>query len=704
MTIVNSCCCTVTPCTIPFKGGYSCGSRIMIQADWSAIQRKTFDPWYPIAQCFGVAVANSQTNNHCTCDDLWRLCDQGQTLPPSPRMEATYCAGGTLPCGFGDINPQNVCDGCFQNWCVGSYSEPIYPGGFQHSHEWAFCVDRKGYSNPPNMPMELRRSGSWVPTNNLPIPQCNQPLGAGNPNAFYPRCGELVDVNMFVDNLTSKKNGGSANGGCCVGVEDCSSRSTISQMILADNQGIWKVGYCRDLQGNLLYPQRYLCGSEMPVSCPNPSDNICTEDKSYCAMASQTMQNLSKGWHTTASLERHLRTTTVGATPESFEVTEGGSGYEVDQNGTPVRLTWVSGGNVPKEFAEPWVVISSVDKDGAITGVQIPLNGGGMGTVVGAIYSVPISQASSGDGLALLLVEDIEPWNSTDNPWFRIHLRTLDDSHTKLQDPVTNYYDFTTEPAYQFHLDRCKAPLNPEPANYCIYKGCVATPFPEPCPPTWELSSQVTAPSWQWTNHSSEIPNDFSADLNPLGMTILDAQGRPKKTPWVTLALLRFWTWDAIALEMVKFEESYHCFGTQQTFVTWWNTDVPPVGEMHSQYALCEIGSSFIPLWLGLRADKMMEIPTRDLQAGEFQGQWYDPYHPLSPDYFCNALQGWRGNACCFAPGCTGKGTWIPDNSDEWRIKSMTAHKVELEARPRYWYGFGMSIVDSSMSISKMII
>jgi len=239
--------------------------------------------------------------------------------------------------------------------------------------------------------------------------------------------------------------------------------------------------------------------------------------------------------------------------------------------------------------------------------------------------------------------------------------------------------------------------LSGENAHYCIYKDCVALPYTTACPPEILHLGAVTQPFFQFTNYNSNVVNDYGADLNPLGMTVVDQWGNHVKTPWVTLALLQYWTWSEQKNQMVKVEIKSHCFGTQQTWKTRWDA------EGNNAHAIVEVQANDFPKWLGLRANEKMEKRPFNPET-EFDGIWWGYNDTAHNNPACNALIGDQFDACCGQGGCTGKGTWRPDNSDEWRINTMDQDNCGLEARYRYNYAFTSYVGASEAEVGKILL
>ena len=673
MTIPRSeCCCSpfeAEPCAKAFRGGYSAGADLLSVADWSDVKFKQFDPYYPLAQCFGLP------QDQCSCSPYESQCNAF----PSPHIEHSYCDGGTLPCSLGNITLGNSCDGCYGGDCVGYYGEPVNKTAGMISHKFHLCADI-GLSVSEN----YSRGGIWIPSNELYRPQCAPYFDSGR---HYAQVGEQIDADTIWANNSREWSGGE-NASCCP--NPCLFQNSRTSTSIWDNNSTWKIGWCR-AQGTkaLLYPQRRPC-TEPDFLCHYDSDNICASDKSYCAMASETLQNLGGGWQPTNSITK--LTYRMGNKADSYDIIVAGSGYNA---GETILLTWISGNQPPDPLGCPWVTIDSVNQAGGITSVSVPENGGGNKCFVGQVYAV-----ADGDGLARLEIDSVDPWNAFSHPWFRIHLRTIPDSHTVLQDPATKNYvtGNYASPAYEFLLNRCwSEQLSGENAHYCIYKDCVALPYTTACPPEILSLGAVTQPYFQFTNYNSNVVNDYGADLNPLGMTVIDQWGNHVKTPWVTLALLQYWTWSEQKYAMVKVEIKSHCFGTQLTWKNRWDADGNNV------HASVEVQSNDFPKWLGLRANSKMEKRPFNPET-EFDGIWWGYNDTGHNQPACNALIGDQFDACCGeCGGCTGKGTWRPDNSDEWRIDTMDQDNCGLEARYRYNYAFVASVGSNTAQYGKQL-
>lgn len=672
--LTGECCCSpeeLEPCAKVFRGGYSAGATLQSEADWGEVSFQLFNPYYPKATCFGAA-----GQDPCEpCSEYNSACN----FTPTAHIEGTYCNGGTLPCSLADIDFDNVCDGCFNNECVGYYGEPTKEHAGLIYHKFHLCADI-GLTVSANG----TRGGIWIPSNQLYRPQCTPYFDSGR---HYAQVGEQIDADTLWEN-TSREYSGNENAICCPNA--CLFQNHKTHTSILDNNSTWKIGWCR-AQGTkaLLYPKRRTC-TDPDDPCYYDSDNICVSDKSYCAMASETLQNLGGGWQPTNSITK--LTYKMGDKADSYDIIDAGSGYNA---GETILLTWISGDQPPDPLGCPWVTIDSVNQAGGITSVSVPQNGGGNKCFFGQVYAV-----ADGDGLARLEIDSIQPFDAFSHPWFRIHLRTIPDSHTVLQDPSTKTYDTGdyASPAYEFLLNRCwSEPLMGENAHYCVYKDCVALPYTTACPPEDLNLGPVTQPAFQFTNYNSDVVDDYGADLNPLGMTVVDQWGNEVKTPWVTLALLQYWTWSEEKNAMEKVEIKSHCFGTQSTWKARWDA------EGNNVHATVEVMSKNSLKWLGLRANQSMVKQPFDPET-EFDGIWwgYDDTGHNHPA--CNALIGDQFTACCGDGGCTGKGTWRPDNSDEWRIDTMDQDYCALEARYRYNYAFTSFVGASEAEIGKQLL
>ena len=654
------CCCPSAMCMPPFIGGNSCGAQLQIEIDWTTVKRQQWDNYNALINC-GVSPGGccGVQGSGC-CSDYRAECD-----PFGPTLIGTYCNGGTLPCNHGDVTPQNLCNGCYNNLCD-LWVAPKQKFGYQHIDNFRLCAS--GYA------------AQWIAQNLSEDAACiyddiESPRQAScNTQADENTVYQSQSVDVIGDNLDE----------CNCTQDPCYAHSGRTEVTVSNNNGIWRIGgWCTDGGGNVLYPARYKNNGECftlgNTTCAIAAENICKFDKSYCAMASNNLLPLTDGYTNFANI---TRTYPMGAGAVTFTVTTAGSAYTVGNNS---QLVYVSGGaGAPNPNGAPFIQISTVNGTNGITAVSILTNGAGDGISIGQIYSV-----TGGSGTARLTVASIVPWNAVDNPWYRIKLRTIPEDQSQLQDdPLDEELAFT----------RCKDLLQVEEdlAHYCKYKDCVALPFTTPCPQPCGDFPAVTQAPWLDTNYAG---TGYQSDLNFMGRT--DANG--KKTPWVTLAFHVKWLLVSGVLQ--RDEIMYHCFGTQKEYAAWWLTDSS--GAWQAQGTATAYKDKL--LWLGIRGDPYNI-------KNQATGEWYT----YGDNHYseCNGLQGIRGSSppnafcpdcripiCSDTLGCSGdNGKWLPDNSDEVRIKSMNSSTVILEGRERYHYKYQVLNFDrSSQTVTQII-
>ena len=659
------CCCPAAMCMLPFIGGNSCGARLDIEIDWTNVKRQQWDNYNALISC-GISPSGCcATQGSGCCSDYRAECD-----PSGPSIVNTYCNGGTLPCSHGSVTAQNLCNGCYNNLC-NLWVAPNEEHGYKSENTFRLCS--WGYA------------AQWIANNLSEDAACiysggggggEGPLNIANPR--QAQCNTQADVDTVYQMQAVDVIGLNLDECNCT-PDPCYAHSGRTEVTVSNNNAIWRIGgWCSDGAGTILYPSRYggfgagACEDLGNTSnCGVEGENYCKFDKSYCAMASNNLLPLTEGYTNFANI---TRTYPMGAGAVTFTVTTAGIGYTIGNNS---QLVYVSGGaGAPNPNGAPFIQISTVNGTGGITAVSILTNGAGDGISVGQIF-----QVTGGSGRARLTVASIVAWNAVDKPWYRIKLRTIPEDQSMLQvDPDDE----------ELALERCKDLLQVEEdlAHYCKYKDCQALPdTTDPCPdPCYDFES-VTQPLWLDTNYPG---TGYQSDLHYMGRT--DANG--KKTPWVTLAFHLRWQLVNGVLERV--EIAYHCFGTQKEYAAWWLAD--SAGIWQAQGTATAYKEKL--LWLGIRGDP---YNIKDQATGEWYTYGDDHYSE------CNGLQGIRGTvpANPFCPGCTvpicgvgeclgDNGKWLPDNSDEVRIKSMSNSTVILEGRERYHYKYQVLNFDRS--------
>ena len=660
---LEGCCCGPQPsCMPPFIGGNSCGAELEIEIDWSEVKRQQWDNYYAYIQC-GFSPPNSccdAAQGGC-CSDFRAECDSS-----IPALVGTYCNGGTLPCSHGDVTPAHICEGCFQNEC-NLWVGPKVSHGYKHTDKFRLCAT--GYS------------AQWIAQNLSQDAACiydevEDPRQAScNTQIDEHTVYQGVSIDVLGDNLDE----------CNCTPDPCSAYSGRTEVTVSNNNAVWRIGgWCTDGGGNVLYPARYrgtvggACYTLGNGNCAIPAENICKFDKSYCAMASNNLLPLTEGYTNFANI---TRTYPMGNLATSISITTAGTGYTANSK---VQLVYVSGGSsAPNPYGEPWIEIDSVNGSGGITAISIMTNGEGDKTSIGQVYSVP------GGTAGLVTVDTDEQWDATRNPWYRIKLRTIPEDQSMLQDdPDDEELAFT----------RCIQLLQvtEDLAHYCKYKDCQALPSStDPCPAPCDNFEAVTQPAWIDTNYPG---TGYQSDLHYMGRT--DANG--KKTPWVTLAFHLKWVLVNGVLE--REEIAYHCFGTQKEYAAWWLADSAGIWQLQGTATAYKQKL----LWLGIRGDPYNIID-------QATGEWYT----YGDDHYseCNGLQGIRGSspANVFCPTCTipicqeatclgDNGKWLPDNSDEVRIKSMSDSTVVLEGRERYHYKYQVLNFDRSHQTATQLL
>ena len=654
------CCCPAGMCMPPFIGGNSCGAKLDIEIDWQEVQRQQWDNYFAYIQC-GLTPPTpccDLAQGGC-CSDHRALCDSS-----IPALVGTYCNGGTLPCTHSDVTAAHVCENCFQNQCV-LWVAPKETHGYKSDNKFRLCA--YGYS------------AQWIAQNLSADASC---IYDDVKNPRQASCNTQADENTIYQSQSIDVIGQNLDE-CNCSPDPCYAYSGRTEVTVSNNNAVWRIGgWCTDGGGNVLYPARYKnsgeCFTSGNTTCAIATENICKFDKSYCAMASNNLLPLTEGYTNFANI---TRTYPMGAGAVTFTVTTAGTGYTV---GNISQLVYVSGGaGAPNPNGAPFIQISTVNGTNGITAVSILTNGAGDGISVGQIF-----QVTGGSGRARLTVTSIVAWNAVDNPWYRIKLRTIPEDQSMLQvDPDDEELAF----------ERCKNLLQvtEDLAHYCKYKDCQALPFTTTCPNPCNDFGAVTQPAWIDTNYAG---TGYQSDLHFMGRT--DANG--KKTPWVTLAFHLKWVLVNGVLE--REEIAYHCFGTQKEYVAWWLADSAGIWQLEGTVTTYKEKL----LWLGIRGD---QYNIKDQATGE----WFtygDDHYPE-----CNGLQGIRGSlpANVFCPSCTipictaqtclgDNGKWLPDNSDEVRIKSMSDSTVILEGRERYHYNYQVLNYDrSSQTVTELI-
>lgn len=659
---LEGCCCGPQPsCMPPFIGGNSCGANLEIELDWSEVKRQQWDNYAALLACSAPSGCCATQGSGC-CSDNRAECD------PYLGLVGTYCNGGTLPCDHGDVTAQNLCNGCYNNLC-NLWVAPKHLRGFKTKYTFRLCSH--GYS------------AQWIAQNLSEDSECiysaiDTPRQAScntqyDENTVY----QAQSVNVISPNLDE----------CNCTPSPCNyGFSGRSEMTLSNNNAIWRIGgWCTDGGGNVLYPARYkgngACYTLGNGDCAIPAENICKFDKSYCAMASNNLLPLTEGYTDFATI---TRTYAMGNLASTISITTAGTGYTANSK---VQLVYVSGGSsAPNPYGEPWIKIDSVNGSGGITAISIMTNGAGDKTSIGQVYSVPGGTAGT------VTVDTVEPWDATRNPWYRIKLRTIPVEQSQLQ-------DYPNDEALAYTRCTNLLQVTEDLAHYCKYKDCQALPSTDPCPDPCDDFPSVTQPAWLDTNYPG---TGFQSDLHFMGRTI-QVDGVDVKTPWVTLAFHLKWVLDQNG-DLVREEILYHCFGTQKEYETFWLDDSG--GAWQSQGTV--VANKKKLLWLGLRGD-----PYNIKNAAT--GEWYT----YGDDHYseCNGLQGIRGTVPSnpFCPGCTvpicganeclgDNGKWLPDNSDEVRIQSMSEGKVILEGRERYHYKYQVLNYDRSSQTATQII
>ena len=662
---LEGCCCgPQASCMPPFIGGNSCGAELEIEIDWTDVQRQQWDNYYAYLQC-GFSPPNSccdLAQGGC-CSDYRALCEPY----PNPHLENTYCNGGTLPCNHGDVTAANVCNNCYLNQCA-IWVAPKETVGYKHTDKFRLCAT--GYS-AQWIPQILSQDAACI-YDEVEDPRqasCNTQI---DEHTVY----QGVSMNVLGDNLDE----------CNCEPITCYSYSGRTEVTVSNNNAVWRIGgWCTDGGGTVLYPARYKNGAECytlgNTTCDIEEENICKFDKSYCAMASNNLLPLTEGYTDFATI---TRTYPMGNLATIINITTAGTGYTANSK---VQLVYVSGGSsAPNPYGEPWIQIDSVNGSGGITAISIMTDGGGDKISVGQVYSVPSGTAGT------VTIDSVEQWDATRNPWYRIKLRTIPEDQSMLQDdPDDEELAFT----------RCTQLLQvtEDLAHYCKYKDCQALPFTTPCPDPCNNFEDVTQPAWIDTNYPG---TGYQSDLHYMGRTI-QVDGVDVKTPWVTLAFHLKWVLDDNG-DLVRDEIKYHCFGTQKEYETFWLNDSG--GAWQAQGTA--VANKKKLLWLGIRGDP---YNIKDAATGEWYTYGDDHYSE------CNGLQGIRGSSpvnvfcpTCTIPICTeltclgDNGKWLPDNSDEVRIQSMSNETVILEGRERYHYKYQVLNYDRSSQTATSLL
>jgi hypothetical protein len=658
------CCCPTAMCMPPFIGGNSCGAKLEIEIDWTEVQRQQWDNYYPYIQC-GLSPPTpccDAAQGGC-CSDFRAECDSS-----IPALVGTYCNGGTLPCNHDDVTASHVCQNCFNNQCV-LWVAPNEKHGYKSHNEFRLCA--YGYS------------AQWIAQNLSEDAAC---IYDDVENPRQASCNTQADTNTVYQSQSVDVIGLNLDECNCTPIT-CYAHSGRTEVTVSNNNAIWRIGgWCTDGGGNVLYPARYKNGAECytlgNTTCAIASENICKFDKSYCAMASNNLLPLTEGYSNFANI---TRTYPMGAGAATLAITTPGRGYTA---GNKSQLVYVSGGaGAPNPNGAPFIEIMTVGALGVITSIAILTNGAGDGISVGQVYSV-----TGGTRVATITVTSIVAWNAVDNPWYRIKLRTIPEDQSMLQvDPDDEELAFT----------RCVNLLQvtEDLAHYCKYKDCQALPFTTPCPDPCDNFDVVTQPQWLDTNYPG---TGYQSDLHYMGRTI-EVDGVDVKTPWVTLAFHLKWVLDDNG-DLVRDEIKYHCFGTQKEYAAWWLAD--SAGIWQAQGTATAYKEKL--LWLGIRGDP---YNIKDQATGEWYTYGDDHYSE------CNKIQGIRGSlpANVFCPTCTipicqeltclgANGKWLPDNSDEVRIKSMSNETVILEGRERYHYKYQVLNFDRSSQTATVLI
>ena len=654
------CCCPAGMCMPPFIGGNSCGAKLDIEIDWQDVQRQQWDNYFAYIQC-GLTPPTpccDLAQGGC-CSDHRALCDSS-----IPALVGTYCNGGTLPCTHSDVTAANLCNNCFQNQCS-LWVAPNETHGYKSDNKFRLCA--YGYSS------------QWIAQNLSADAFC---IYDDVENPRQASCNTQADENTIYQSQSIDVIGQNLDE-CNCSPDPCYAYSGRTEVTVSNNNAVWRIGgWCTDGGGNVLYPARYKnsgeCYTSGNTTCAIATENICKFDKSYCAMASNNLLPLTEGYTNFANI---TRTYPMGAGAATFTITTAGTGYTATNKS---QLTYVSGGaGAPNPFGAPFIEITSVNGTGGITAVSILTNGAGDKISVGQVFNV-----TGGTVTAVLTVASDVAWNAVDNPWYRIKLRTIPEDQSMLQvDPDDEELAF----------ERCKNLLQvtEDLAHYCKYKDCQALPFTTTCPNPCNDFEAVTQPAWIDTNYAG---TGYQSDLHFMGRT--DANG--KKTPWVTLAFHLKWVLVNGVLE--REEIAYHCFGTQKEYAAWWLADSAGIWQLEGTVTPYKEKL----LWLGIRGDP---YNIKDQATGEWFTYGDDHYSE------CNGLQGIRGSlpANVFCPGCTipictaqtclgDNGKWLPDNSDEVRIKSMSHSTVVLEGRERYHYNYQVLNYDrSSQTVTEII-
>ncbi len=664
LTGYEGCCCapgTTPSCMPPFRGGNSCGAHLEIQLDWTSVKRQQWDNYFALIQC-GLPALNEcceAAQGQC-CSDYLALCNTGTNT-----LEHTYCNGGTLPCSAADVTPENICDGCYNNNCT-LWVEPNESVGSFQLQTFRLCA--WGYA------------AEWIPS------LLSKDAACIYDEIVDPRqanCNTQIDAQTVYQGTRIVVKGLPLDE-CSCEPDPCYPSSGRTEMTVSNNNAVWRIGaWCTDGIGNVLYPQRSntnaFCENLGNTDCAIEEENFCLFDKSYCAMASNNLIPLTGGYKEFADIDR---TYPIGSGASGFAITNAGTGYIA---GTRSQLQYVAGGSsAPNPNGAPFIEIVTVNGVGGITAIALLLNGEGDKISVGQTYNV-----AGGVTACLVTITSVVAWDAATKPWYRIKLRTIPVEQSQLQaDPLDE----------ELALERCKDLLQvtDDLAHFCKYKDCLALPFSSKCPTPCTDFEAVTQPLWIDTNYAGD---GYQSDLHFMGRTLDNGE----KHPWVTLAFHRYWELDPETNELVRNEIKYHCFGTQHNYQKWWQEDSAGVWLNEGTVTAFE-GNE---LWLGIRGDN---YNIKDAETGVWYG--YDDNHYSE----CNNLQGLRGSvpanpfcpgcevAVCSDENCAGEGKWLPDNSDEVRIGSMTASKVSLEGRPRYHYKYQLLNYDRSSYTATQVL
>ena len=687
---LEGCCCggeQQPSCMPPFIGGNSCGAELEIEIDWNNVKRQQWDNYSAQLACGITPSGCCGAQGSGCCSDYRAECDFS-----IPALVGTYCNGGTLPCNHGDVTPANLCAGCYNNQCD-LWVAPSEPYGYKHTDKFRLCAF--GYS------------AEWIPQDLSLDAECIYSGGEGEGEGpgegggggegpldavVSPRqakCNTQVDEHTVYQGISIRVLGRNLDECNCT-PDPCFAYSGRTQVTVSNNAAIWRIGgWCSDGAGTILYPSRYggfgSGGCEdlgNTTNCGVEGENYCKFDKSYCAMASNNLLPLTEGYTDFATI---TRTYPMGAGAVTFTITTAGTGYTATNKS---QLTYVSGGaGAPNPYGAPFIQITSVNGTGGITAVSILTNGAGDKISVGQVFTV-----TGGTIPAVLTVASVVAWSAASKPWYRIKLRTIPVEQSQLQDDPHDEV---------LALERCKDLLQvtEDLAHFCKYKDCQALPSTDPCPDPCDDFESVTQPLWIDTNY----PGDgFQSDLHYMGRTI-QVDGVNVKTPWVTLAFHLKWELNESGV-LVRDEILYHCFGTQKEYEAFWLNDSG--GAWQSEGTISANKKKL--LWLGIRGDP---YNIKDQATGEWYTYGDDHYSE------CNSIQGIRGTnpanlfcpecapAYCAANECNGdKGLWLPDNSDEVRIKSMDSSTVVLEGRERYHYKYQVFNFDRSSRTATQIV